>query len=49
MDEPGIYYIEWSKSEKGGKILYINAYIENLDRQYWQSYMQGSKIDTDKE
>ena len=29
------------------KILHINAHIWNLERRYWQSYMQGSRADTD--
>ena len=29
VDEPRAYYIEWSKSAK--QILYINAYVGNLD------------------
>ena len=28
-------------------MLYIDAYIWNLERQYWQSYIQGNKGDTD--
>ena len=39
--------IEWSKPEGETLILYINAYIWNLERQQWRSYMQGSKRDTD--
>ena len=47
VDEPGAYYTEWSKSEIERQILYINAYIWNLERWYQQSYIQGSKGDTD--
>ena len=47
VDEPKAYYTEWSKSERERQILYINTYIWNLERQYWWSYMQGSKRDTD--
>ena len=32
MDEPRAYYTEWSKSEREKQILYINAYIWNLER-----------------
>ena len=39
MDEPGACYIEWSKSEK--QISYINAYIWNLEKWYWLTYLQG--------
>ena len=33
VDEPRTSYTEWSKSEK--QVLYINAYIWNLDKCYW--------------
>ena len=35
------------KAEREIPILYINAYIWNLERWLWWSYMQGSKRDTD--
>ena len=47
VDEPRAYYTEWSKSERERQILYTNAFTWNLERQYWWSYMQGSKGDTD--
>ena len=28
-------------------MLYINTYVWNLERWYWQSYVQDSKGDTD--
>ena len=31
MDEPRACYTEWSKSERGKQISYINAYIRNLE------------------
>ena len=34
VDEPRAYYIEWSKSEREKQILYINAYILNLEKWY---------------
>ena len=34
-------------SQKEKDISYINAYIWNLERQYWQSYLQGGEGDTD--
>ena len=46
-DEPAAYYTQWSKSEKERQILYINAYLWNLERQYQPSYLQSSKGDTD--
>ena len=39
--------IESEVSQKERQILYINAYIWTLVRWYWQSYMQGSKGDTE--
>ena len=47
VDEPRAYYTEWNKSERERQILYINAYIWNLEIWYQWSYMQGSKGDTD--
>ena len=47
VDEPGAYDTEWSKPERERQILCINAYIWNLERQYWRFHMQGSKGDTD--
>ena len=32
VDEPRPYYTEWSKSEREKLILYINAYIWNLEK-----------------
>ena len=45
--EPRVYCTDCSKSEREGQTTYINAYIWNLERWYWWSYMQGSKGDTD--
>ena len=39
VNEPKAYYTEWSKSERERQILYIKAYIWNLERRYQQSYM----------
>ena len=47
MDEPGACYTDRSKSERERQISCINAYMWNLERQYRQSYVQGSKGDTD--
>ena len=44
VDEPGDYYTECNKKDR--QILYINSYIWNVERWYWQSRMQGSKGDT---
>ena len=32
VDEPRVYYTEWSKSERERQISYTNAYIWNLER-----------------
>ena len=47
VNESGVYYTEWSKSERKRQTLCINAYIWNLERWYQWSYMQSSKGDTD--
>ena len=49
VDELRAYYIEWSESEREKQMLYINAYIWNLERWYWWTYSQGSNGDTDIE
>jgi len=47
---PRDYYIEWSKSETEKKQLsHTNAYIWNLERWSWWTYLQSSNGDTDKE
>ena len=43
VDEPRAYFTEWSKSERERQILYINAYIQNLERLYQWSYIQAAK------
>ena len=42
VDEPRAYYTEWSKSEREKQILFTNAYIWNLERWYWWSYLQAA-------
>ena len=32
VDETGVYYTEWSKSERETPIQYINTYMWNLER-----------------
>ena len=46
MDEPRAYYTECSKSARERQILYINAYIWNLERWYQRTYVQSSKGNT---
>ena len=43
------YYIEWSKSERGKEMFYINAYMWNLAGWYWWTYLQSSSGDADME
>ena len=43
------YYTEWSKSEREKQIAYINAYIWNLEKGYWQTYLQRRNGNTDVE
>ena len=49
VDEPRVCHTEWSKSEREKQISYINAYIWNLEKWYWWTYLQGRKRDTDIE
>ena len=35
VDEPIFCHTEWSKSKREKQILYINAYIWNLEKQFW--------------
>ena len=49
MVELWAYYTEWSKSEREKQLSYINAYIWNLERWYWWTYLQGSNGDADIE
>ena len=39
VDEPRVCRTEWSKSENGKIILYINTYIWNLEKWYWWTYL----------
>ena len=45
VDEPKAYCREWSKSEREKQIAYINAYIWNIEKLYWWTYLQGRKRD----
>ena len=42
-------HAEWSKSEREKQILYINAYIWNLEKWYRWTGLQGRNWDTDAE
>ena len=47
--KPRAYYAEWSKPERENQISYISAYVWNLERWYWWSYLQSSSGDADRE
>ena len=49
VDESRAYYTEWSKSERGKQLSYINTYIWALERWYRSTYLQGSSGDADTE
>ena len=49
VDELRACCIERSKSEREKQILYINAYIWNLKKQYWWNCFQGRNGDADIE
>ena len=49
VDETRAYYTEWNKSEREKEILYINAYIWNVERWYWWTYLQCSSAYADIE
>ena len=48
-DEPRAYSTNGSQSERQNQILCINAYIWNLERRSWWTYLKGSSGDTDIE
>ena len=45
VDGPRECHTEWSKSEKEKQILYINAYMWNLEKRYRWSYLQSRNRD----
>ena len=47
VDEPRTYPTEWSESEREREILYSNPRIQNLEKQYWRIYLQGSNGEPD--
>ena len=47
VDEPRTCYTEWNKSEREKQVSYINAYIWNLEKWYWWTYLQGRNRDSD--
>ena len=49
VDEPRACYTEWSKSEREKQTLFINAYIWDLEKWYWWTYLQSRNRDADVE
>ena len=49
VDGPRDWHIEWSKSEREKQILYISAYLWNLEKWYRWTGLQGRNRDTDLE
>ena len=49
VDGPIDCHTEWSKSEREKQILYINAYMWNLEKWYRWTYLQSRNRDTDIE
>ena len=49
MDGPKACHTQWSKSEKGKQISYINACMWNLEKWYRWTYLQSRNRDTDIE
>ena len=47
VDGPRDFHTEWSKSEREKQILYINAYMWNVEKWYRCTGLQGSSRDTD--
>ena len=49
VDGPRDSHTDWSKSEREKQILYINAYMWNLEKWCRWSYLQSRNRDTDVE
>ena len=49
VDGPRDCHTEWSKSEREKQMLYINAYMWNLEEWYRWTGLQGRNRDTDVE
>ena len=48
-DGPRVCHTEWSKPETDKQILYINAYMWNLEKWYRWTYLQGRNRHVDVE
>ena len=49
VDESRTYYTEGNKSEREKQVSYTNAYVWNLERLYWWTYLQVRNRDIDIE
>ena len=49
MNLEPVCYTQWSMSEREKQILYISAYIWNLEKWYCWTYLKGKNGDTDVE
>ena len=49
VDEPRVYYTEWSKSEREKQILSLCVCVWNLEKWHSWTYLQGRNRDTDVE
>ena len=49
VDGPRVCDTEWSKSEREKQVMYINAYMWNLEKWYRWTSLQGWNRDTDVE
>ena len=48
MDGPRDHHTEWSQSERGKQLLYINTYMWNLEK-YYRGLICKAEIETDVE
>ena len=46
MGGPRVCHTEWSEPERGKQTSDINAYIWNLEKWYWWTYLQGRNRDS---
>ena len=49
VDEPRVYYTEWSKSEREKQILYFDAFKWSLEKLHRCTYLQGKNRDANIE
>ena len=49
LDEPRVYYVKWSESERKKQISNINTYIWDLEKWYWLACLQSRNRDANKQ